>query len=396
MGNVSSAAFFTACEQGDLEALRVLLNLEPDLARTRRDDGATGLHIAARHADAVRLLLDRGADPNARDVGDNALALHFAAGSGYLESVRALLDAGADVHGTGDLHELDVIGWATVFDEPHRQVVDLLLDRGARHHVFSALALGDHELLRRVITDDPAALTRRLSRFEQQQTALHYVIAPPDGLLGGTFRTGGHYRMLDVLLELGADLEARDAKGRTPLAVAMLRGDREAMRRLHAAGAREPEPPGGTSADPSPTDGVFGGVRPMLGVPDVDAAVRWYQAIGFTLGGSHMDGNGMTWASVQLGDAEIMFARARATTAGASLWITTNCLDALYAHLARRQFAWAHAVLTGETPDTPEVRFTGDLHTAFYGQREFCIRDPNGVELYFCQPVHAPEPEGLS
>jgi len=35
----------------------------------------------------------------------------------------------------------------------------------------------------------------------------------------------------------------------------------------------------------------------------------------------------------------------------------------------------------------PEVRFTLDLHTAFYGQREFGIVDPNGVHLMFAQAV---------
>jgi ankyrin repeat protein len=40
------------------------------------------------------------------------LPLHFAAGAGHLEIVRALLDAGSDVHGAGDVHEGGVIGWA--------------------------------------------------------------------------------------------------------------------------------------------------------------------------------------------------------------------------------------------------------------------------------------------
>ncbi len=30
--------------------------------------------------------------------------------------------------------------------------------------------------------ENPDALARPLSRFEQDQTALHYVIAPPDGV----------------------------------------------------------------------------------------------------------------------------------------------------------------------------------------------------------------------
>ena len=82
--------------------------------------GMTGLHQAVRHPDAVRLLLQYGADPNARDDGDNALPLHFAAGGGPIDSVRALLDGGSDVHGLGDAHRMDVIGWSTLFAEARR------------------------------------------------------------------------------------------------------------------------------------------------------------------------------------------------------------------------------------------------------------------------------------
>ena len=59
----------------------------------------------------------------------------------------------------------------------------------------------------------------------------------------------------------------------------------------------------------------------------------------------------------------------------------------VYSLLKRRQLERARAALAGEATDAPEVRFTLDLYTAFYGQREFGIRDPNGVELMFTQPV---------
>lgn len=385
-------AFFAACQADDLVTLRDLLDRHPSLIGERTVEGATALHAAVAHPDALRLLLERGADPNARDVGDNALPLHGAAGQGPIESVRVLLDAGSDVQGVGDLHKMDVIGWATVFAEPRRDVVDLLVARGARHHVFSAISLGDLDLLRRVVAEDPEAIKRRLSRFEQEQTALHYVVAPADGLVGGTFRTGEHYPTLDLLIELGADLEAEDAKGRTPLAVAMLRGDQEAMRRLHAAGANAPAPRAASGGPPAhDLAASIRGLTPMLGVPDLNATVSWYRTIGFELAGSHEEEGRMDWASVKFGAAEIMFVPStvpwRETTAALSLWIRTDRLDDLYAVLKQRQLEHARATLAGEATAHPDIRFKSDLYTAFYGQREFSIRDPNGVDLTFFQPL---------
>jgi ankyrin repeat protein/catechol 2,3-dioxygenase-like lactoylglutathione lyase family enzyme len=382
------ALFKAACETGDASTIRDLLGDHPSLARMRIENQTTGLHLALHNADAVRVLLEHGADPEARDAGDNALPLHFAAGGGYLESVHALLDAASDVHGKGDLHELEVIGWATIWREIDHAIVDLLIERGAQHHIFSAIALGNLDLVRRVVEEDRRAIHRTLSKFEGKQSALHYVIAPPDGLVGGVFRTGGHYRILDLLIELGADLEAKDAQGRTPLALAMLRGDDEAMRRLHAAGAR---PPTHEKTERTPSLAELAksmtNLRPMLGVRDMAETIAWYQAIGFELAGSHGEGGVLDWASLSFGQTEIMLVPSPTPTSSLSLWINTDRIDDLYTVFKQRQLERAQAVLEGETVEGPDVKFTQDLYTAFYGQREFCVRDPNGVDVNFAQAL---------
>ncbi|HET6701234.1 MAG TPA: ankyrin repeat domain-containing protein [Gemmatimonadaceae bacterium] len=386
------ASFFAACRAGDVAALGNLLSTEPGLVRERTPEGSTGLHLAVAHLDAVRLLLEHGADPNARDAGDNAYPLHYAGGAGGVEVVRALLDAGGDVQGEGDAHQLGVIGWATCFGPTvPRDVLALLLDRGARHHVFSAIACNDLDAITQVVAEDPAALSRRLSRTENRQTPLHYVIAPPDGLLGGGFRTGSHYAMLDLLIALRADLEAEDDKGRTPLAVAMLRGDAQAMRRLKAAGAREPRHTPGPDFETriAALAKSITSADVMIRVPNVRETVEWYRAIGFTLDGAHEIDTDAAWAGMSLGRACVMFVPrgTRMADRDVSLWLMTERIDDLYDALKRRQLERAKAVLSGATPDVPEARFTSDLHDTFYGQREFSIVDLNGYELNFAQPL---------
>ena len=362
------AAFMRACTAGDVAALRELLQKDPGLARERVGGGGSGLHLAVRHPDALRLLIEHGADPNMRDLGDNASPLHFAAGHGNLESVRVLLDAGADVHGSGDLHKGDVIGWAA--RTGNERVVDLLVERGARHHIFSAMALGDRTLVERLVEEDPDCLFRRRSRFESGHTPVHAAFVPPDGL--GFLAGGPDYAMLSLLIELGADVDAPDDKGRTPLAMAMLRGDAQATRLLTAAGAVQPER--GPAEDASePLAGLAGSVKkgdPMFRVLDMRATVRWYRALGFTLIDAYEDSGDPVLARLSFGTCE--FGLSPGATTGprdVSLWLYTDRVEDLYQRLKKRQ-----------------VHFEEDLYVPFYGGRQFSIRDPNGLELIFWHP----------
>ena len=104
-----------------------LLDEHPEKLHARSKPYAwTLLHAAASggHLAAVDLLLARGLDVNTREKGDNTYAMHWAAAAGHLDVVRRLADAGGDVVGHGDDHQLEVIGWATCWDGRRRARIE--------------------------------------------------------------------------------------------------------------------------------------------------------------------------------------------------------------------------------------------------------------------------------
>lgn len=199
---------FDAAMRGDVSRLTTLLNEHPGRLTIRdKPYEWTLLHRAAHngHLGAVHLLLERGLDVNTREKGDNTYPMHWAAAAGHVDVVRRLIDADGDVIGHGDDHELEVIGWASCWDgcddAAHRAVVDLLVSHGASHHIFSAIALSLGDEVRRIVSSDPGALTRRMSRNENNQTPLHFAVRMK------------RPEMVALLMELGADPLATDSDG---------------------------------------------------------------------------------------------------------------------------------------------------------------------------------------
>jgi uncharacterized protein len=155
-----------AASAGDVATLRRLLERDPRLARAEYWY-APAVHFAARegHVEAVRLLLDSGADPERNGLNDRnliemakergheqiALALeqererrgrvvpqpadhsiHKAAALGQNEAVRAMLDADATLVNRGSQRGITPLQCAVLGGSG--QMVNLLLDRGANIH----------------------------------------------------------------------------------------------------------------------------------------------------------------------------------------------------------------------------------------------------------------------
>jgi ankyrin repeat protein len=220
-----------AAGRGDLARLNALLAVDPGLINETAGPGVrTALHHAVfgKSEVGVRFLLEHGADPNIRCEGDNAYPLHFAAEKQLFPIIRLLIEHGADPIGENDYHELGVIGWATAWEyvNPSSEIVDYLLTHGARHNIFSAVAIADVEATRQLVSQTPADMERRMDLANRRRRPLHLAVIKKQPQSKVT------------LLDLGANMESLDEAGFTALDQAELIGETNLAHILLDRGAR--------------------------------------------------------------------------------------------------------------------------------------------------------------
>ena len=151
------------------------------------------------HVSTVRLLLERGADVNARYEGYGNL-LQVASSRGRDEIVQILLDHGADVNAP-----VGKFGNAlnTASYKGHHSIVQLLLDHGAD---VNASGSGGHNALQTAVYWDQSYIVRMLldhgadinARKEEHGSLLQMALR------------GYHDRIAQTLLERGADVDTND------------------------------------------------------------------------------------------------------------------------------------------------------------------------------------------
>ena len=112
-----------------------------DMQRNNQDSSEeiTPLHVAAvaNRAEMVMLLCNRGAEVNARDI-NGLTPLHYAVEAGNVDIVDCLLERAADIEAVG--HVEGARGYTPLHVaamEGHADVVELLLRRGADYDAFT-------------------------------------------------------------------------------------------------------------------------------------------------------------------------------------------------------------------------------------------------------------------
>jgi len=221
----------------DAAKSRLLLDHGAD-ANALSDDGRTPLLIASSwrdSTDTLKLLLDRGAKPAVRSAGGAGSPLVEAAYLGQLSSIRTLMQGGADMKGTGDA--VGVALWSRCL----QCAIELAKTAGPQDLAYSLewlARLGDEAGVRFLL--DHGANPKTVG--VHGRTPLMYAAASDTIPLG----------IVQALIEGGADVNVQSVSGETALQFAQLRGDSPVVKRLVAAGARQPATPTRVAATPLP------------------------------------------------------------------------------------------------------------------------------------------------
>nr|XP_061809354.1 ankyrin repeat domain-containing protein 16-like [Nerophis lumbriciformis] len=203
-------AFHIACREGDPLVVGYLLDVAPDVWKTKSKTGRTPLHTAAMHGceEVVNILLERCS--YASDDKDSCGITPFvdAVRNGHVSLARHLLEK----------HQASPTSLDTLGVQPVHQVA----------------VTGQEEALCFLVRELQVDVNQRATGLEL--TALHYAAKE------------GHVSTIKALLDLGADLHARDKKGRTALHMASIGQHAEAAKTLLRFGLEDYQDESGTTA----------------------------------------------------------------------------------------------------------------------------------------------------
>lgn len=187
-------AFSEAIKAQDLPAMILLLDQHPDLHLFPNDHGQRPLHqaVIASFTGGVKLLLERGANGDAKTLRDGLNALHLAASRHHVDIVTALLEA--------------------------KVQVNLPCDFG-NTPAHLAAAKGDHDVLTRLLEHGANANATNADG----NTVLHFAV------------DHGSIFCVQELIEKGASIKTANLFGATPVTFAKLKSDHAMLSYLQEA-----------------------------------------------------------------------------------------------------------------------------------------------------------------
>ncbi|MFN7924253.1 MAG: ankyrin repeat domain-containing protein [Bryobacteraceae bacterium] len=227
---------------GDPDKAKVLIAAGADV-NAQSKFGRTALMAAAGvagNASTVKLLLEKGAKVDVRDNidaipvlptgGGKGTALIDASRSGDVESVRALISAGADVNAATPTG-VTALSEAVMFQRA--EIVRVLLDKGASP--ANPASVLRFPILSLAAMRPSTEIASMLLKSDADVNSADVNGNKP--LMWAGANEQGNSKMVELLIKAGADVKARNKAGETALDWALRRGETAVVRHLRAAGA---------------------------------------------------------------------------------------------------------------------------------------------------------------
>ncbi|KAK8735540.1 hypothetical protein OTU49_005432 [Cherax quadricarinatus] len=205
--------FLAACAAGDKQEVLRLLEKGADID-TANVDGLTALHAACidDNLDMVEFLVEQGTDVNKGDM-EGWTPLHATASCGFNSIAKFLIDRGADlslVNNDGDL----------AIDIADSDEMESLLQREIEAKGIDCESCRNEE-------------ERRMLEDAQMWLSSGYLADRPHPKTGAVAlhvaAAKGYIKVMNLLLEAGAEINVQDLDGWTPLHAAAHWGQREAV-----------------------------------------------------------------------------------------------------------------------------------------------------------------------
>jgi ankyrin repeat protein/mono/diheme cytochrome c family protein len=196
-----------AAWQADIEVFKLLLDDNADV-NASNSAGITPLMLAATFPEKVRLLVELQADVNARSAIGNTPLMLAARASGSAETLKLLLDHGAEVDPTNKFGATPLMAAVAAEDG---QGIRVLLDRGADVNAQPNMDEGG-------FIEGGGRTPLQWAAFRGNETLLRLLLARGANvndftLIGGALTQaawGNHVAIARILLEAGAEVDQRD------------------------------------------------------------------------------------------------------------------------------------------------------------------------------------------